>query len=137
MGVSQQKRPVSYEKLIAEFKRRGLTPGEVADGIAYTRTVFAPSKVAPGLTEKVLVALRSVYGIQYEDIAPDPEPVQAEPVKAEQMTITPDPVEVKVEITPDAIAEALVIVLTNQAITDQLVKIVYTGVNAAIRKNAK
>lgn len=137
MGTSQQKRPVSYEKLIAEFKRRGLTSGEVADGIAYTRTVFAPSKVAPGLTEKVLVALRSVYGIQYEDIAPDPEPVQAEPVKAEQMTITPEPVEVKVEITPDTIAEALVIVLTNQAITDQLTRIVYTGVNAAIRKNAK
>lgn len=132
MGTSQQKRPVSYEKLIAEFKRRGLTSGEVADGIAYTRTVFAP-----GLTEKVLVALRSVYGIQYEDIAPDPEPVQAEPVKAEQMTITPEPVEVKVEITPDTIAEALVIVLTNQAITDQLTRIVYTGVNAAIRKNAK
>lgn len=137
MRASQKKKPVSYEKLIAEFKRRGLTSGEAADGIAYARTVFAPSKVAPGLTEKVLVALRSVYGIQYEDIAPDPEPVQAEPVKAEQMTITPEPVEVKVEITPAAIAEALVIVLTNQAITDQLVKIVYTGVNAAIRKNAK
>lgn len=76
MAVSRK--CVDYDKLMAEFKRRGIRPAQAAEAIGYTPTVFAPSKVIPGLTEKVLFALEFRYGIGYDDIRPadKPEPEQ-------------------------------------------------------------
>lgn len=139
MGKSNR-RPVSREKLLAEFERRDITPNEGAAAMGYSSGIFAPSHIAGGLTMRILAALRNTHGIQYADIAPDPEPVEpekVEPVEAEQLTITPAPIEVKVEITPAVITEALVDTMMNQEVRNQLVQIVYYAVNKAIRNNSE
>lgn len=137
MGRTTTK-PVDYEKLIAAIKARGYTNAKKAGPeMGYSDGWLSGPRCNGIISERLMKSLELRFNIKYDEIKPDePEPIP-EPAP-QQLTIAPDPqpVTVNVTITPDVISEALVNVMMNQEVRNQLVQIVYYAVNKAIRNNS-
>lgn len=124
-------RPCDYKKLADALKQRGVVNIKNAGiELGYSDGWATGIRANGRISERLLKSIELRYNIKYDEIRPD-EPKQ-EPA---QLTITPEPVTVNVEITPDTISEALVNVMMNQEVRNQLVQIVYYAVNKAIRNN--
>ncbi len=104
-----------YNKLQAEFKRRGITNAEAAELLGYANTMFYPSKMANGISRPVQIALKSVLGISQEDYAPDEE------TKTEKVDDMP--------VTQEIDAKTVF-----KSIEEDLYKIMYKAVYDAIKQ---
>ena len=131
-------RQCDYAKLCEALKQRGVVNVKSAGPeMGYSEGWASGPRCNGLISERLLKSLELRFNIRYDDIKPDePEP-ETQPV-AEQLTIAPEtqPVTVNVNITPDVIAEALVNVMTNQEVRNNLVQIVYYAVNKALRNNS-
>lgn len=131
-------RPVNYAKLCDALKQRGVTSVKNAGPeMGYSEGWCTGPRCNGVISERLIKSLELRFNIKYDEIKPDePEPIPAP--EPQQLTIAPDPqpVTVNVDITPDVISEALVNVMMNQEVRNQLVQIVYYAVNKAIRNNS-
>lgn len=122
------KRPVDYGKLIEALKEKGLTPQKAGLKLGYSTGAFTQARREGMMTERLIVGL-DYLGISYDKIKPD-EVATAAPKQE-----TAEPTVVNVTITPEVISEALVNVMMNQEVRNNLIQIVYYAVNKAIRNN--
>lgn len=131
-------RPVDYEKLCDALKSRGVTSVKNAGPeMGYSEGWCSGPRCNGTISERLIKSLELRFNIKYDEIKPDePKPIP-EPAP-QQLTIAPEPqpITVNVNVTADAIAEALVNVMTNQETRNNLVQIVYYAVNKALRNNS-
>lgn len=123
------KRPVDYGKLIEALKEKELTPQKAGLKLGYSTGAFTQARREGMMTERLIVGL-DYLGISYDKIKPE-ETETATPKQE-----TPVPTVVNVTITPEVISEALVNVMMNQEVRNNLIQIVYYAVNKAIRNNS-
>lgn len=82
MGVRSNNRVVDFDRLDAEFRKRGLRTGEVASQLGRTPGYFANMRKKGHLPEATLIMLDALLNIKREDIEPIAEAEQ--PTVAEQ-----------------------------------------------------